>query len=162
MEYAEGHVTKIKFNAIFSQSALADRLKYPLAESAVVRGALTGPKLKKNRKATALQILDSQSPEVAKRKPHVLLSDKPSSGVEVEKLPEFLQEGILEPITESTPQLLQKSRSEPPRFLKKKFSNFSSTLLPKSLLPNRLIVLDKQGKKKEKTRWGTMCLQFWR
>jgi hypothetical protein len=36
MEYAEGHVMEIKFNAIFSQSALAARLKYPPAESAIV------------------------------------------------------------------------------------------------------------------------------
>jgi hypothetical protein len=101
MEYAEGHVMEMEFNAIFSQSALATRLKYPPVESAVVKEVLTEPKLKKKRKAMTLQISESQSPRVAKRKSLVLSSNKSSSGVEVEKLPEFLQEEIPKPSTES-------------------------------------------------------------
>jgi hypothetical protein len=66
MEYAKGHVMEMEFNAIFSQSALAACLKYPPAESAIVRGVLAGPKLKKKRKATTLQISESQLPKVAK------------------------------------------------------------------------------------------------
>ena len=158
MEYAKGHIMEMEFNTIFSQSALAAHLKHPPTESTVIGGAPAGPKLKKKRKATALQILESQSPEVAKRKPPVHLLDKPSNGVEVEKSPEFLQGEFLNLSWNLLPQLHQKSRSGPPRFLRKKFlSILRSKLLPS----NRSTIINVQGKKKEKTRWGTMCHQFW-
>jgi hypothetical protein len=85
LKYAEEHALEMEFNAIFSQSALAACLKYPLAEGTVEGGTPTGSKLKKKRKVTALQISESQSPEVAKQKSPVLPSDKSPSGIEVER-----------------------------------------------------------------------------
>jgi hypothetical protein len=191
MKYAEKHVMDMEFNAIFSHSALAARLKYPPAESTVTREVLIGSKLKKKRKATALRILESQSPKAAKRKPLVLSSDKPLSRAEGEKLYESFQEEVPEPSTESlTPspkrqkQTTEVSREETSgpleliitqpffcqsassyrkhrsSFSKQTQANLLSVPAHKFFLPNKSIAPERQGKKREKTKWGTMCLQL--
>jgi hypothetical protein len=104
MEYAEGHALEMEFNAIFSQSALVARLKYPPAEGIVGGGVPTRPKLKRNRKAAALQISESQSTEAAKPKSPILPLDKPLSEVKVERSSETFQEGIPEPLMEFVTQ----------------------------------------------------------
>jgi hypothetical protein len=59
------------------------------------------PKLKRKRKAIAIQISESHSPNMVKQKPPILFSDNPSSGVERKKLFESFQEGVHEPSIES-------------------------------------------------------------
>ena len=92
MKYAKEHALEMEFNAIFSQSALAACLKYPPVEGIVGGGAPTGPKSKKKRKTTTLQILESQPTETAKQKYLVLPLDKLPSEVDVEKSSEIFQE----------------------------------------------------------------------
>jgi hypothetical protein len=90
----------------------------------------------------------------------VLLLDKPSNGVEVENHPKFLQGEFLNPITESTTPASPKKVNRNHRgFSKEVFKLLEHTTI-QTLLPNRSIVLDVTRKKKEKTRWGTMCHQF--
>jgi hypothetical protein len=52
------------FDAIFSQSALAARLQYPLTASVAECRALTKSKLKRKRKAAVLQTLEPQPTEI--------------------------------------------------------------------------------------------------
>jgi hypothetical protein len=88
-EYIERDALEMEFNAIFSQSALAARLKYLPAEGIVGGGVPMGPKLKKKMKAIALQISESQSTEAAKPKSPILPLDKSPSEVEVERSSEI-------------------------------------------------------------------------
>jgi hypothetical protein len=104
MEYAERHALEMEFNAIYSQSALAARLKYPPAEGIVGGGVPIGPKLKRKRKVTTLQISESQSTKAAKPKSPILPLDNPLSEVKVERSSETFQEGIPEPLTKSVTQ----------------------------------------------------------
>jgi hypothetical protein len=118
LKYAEEHALEMEFNAIFSQLALAARLKYPLAKGTVEEGMPMGSKLKKKRKVIALQILESQLLEVAKQKSPVLPSDKSPSGIEVERSSEILREGISEAPMEFAAQASpkrQKQTTEVPR-----------------------------------------------
>jgi hypothetical protein len=97
MQHAKKHATEMDFNAIFSQLALAACLKYLPTASVAVRGVLAKSKLKKKRKATTLQISESQSMEIAQLEAPILSSDKSSSGIDVGGKSEVFQEEISEP-----------------------------------------------------------------
>jgi hypothetical protein len=99
------------FDTIFSQSALAAHLKYPLTASIIGRGAPAKSKLKKKRKAATLQISESQPMEIAQLKAPILSSDKSSSGVNVGGKSEVFQEEIFEPtMGPGTPAFLKRQK----------------------------------------------------
>jgi hypothetical protein len=53
------------FDTIFSQVALAVRLKYPPTVGVAGSGVLAKSKMRRKRKAVTLQILESQPKEIA-------------------------------------------------------------------------------------------------
>jgi hypothetical protein len=111
MKHAEEHATEMDFDAIFSQLALAARLKYLPTASVAIRGVLAKSKLKKKRKATTLQISQSQSMEIAQLEAPILSSDKSSSEVDVGGKSEVFQEEISEPTMGlGTPASLKKQK----------------------------------------------------
>jgi hypothetical protein len=111
MKHAEEHPSEMDFDTIFSQSALATRLKYPPTASVVGRGALAKSKLKKKRKAATLQISESQPMEIAQLEAPILSSDKSSSGVNVGRKSEVFQEEISKPtVGPGAPASLKKQK----------------------------------------------------
>jgi hypothetical protein len=90
LKYSEEHVAKMDFDAIFLQSALVARLRYPSTASVAESRALTKSKLKRKRKAAVLQISESQPTEITRLEAPILSSDKSSSGVNVREKIWFL------------------------------------------------------------------------
>jgi hypothetical protein len=88
LRHSEKHVAEMDFDAIFSQSALAARLQYPPTVSVVE----SKPKLKKKRKATALQTSEPHSTGITRLEAPILSPAKSSSGVNVREKSGFSQE----------------------------------------------------------------------
>jgi hypothetical protein len=114
LKYSEEHVAKMDFDAVFSQSALAARLRYPPTASVAESRALTKSKLKRKRKAAVLQISESQPTEITRLEAPILSSDKSSSGVNVREKSSFSQEETSEQDTgPGTPASSKKQKGIP-------------------------------------------------
>jgi hypothetical protein len=114
LKYSEEHAVEMDFDAIFSQAALAIRLKYPPTLNIAGSDALAKSKPRRKRKAAALQISESQPVEIAQPEVPTLSSGKSSSGVNVGENPEFSQEETSErTIRPGTPASSKKQRSVP-------------------------------------------------
>jgi hypothetical protein len=119
VKHSEEHAIEMDFDTIFSQAALATRLKYPPTASIVGSGALA------KSKATTLQISESQPMEIAQLEAPILSSDKSSSGVNVGGRSEFLQEetseqtmGLGTPVSLKKPKrTLEAQQEEVPKSL---------------------------------------------
>jgi hypothetical protein len=127
VKHSEEHATEMDFDTIFSQVALAARLKYPLTVNIARNGALAKSKLRRKRKVATLRISESQPMEIAQLKAPILSSDKSSSGVNVEERFEFFQEetseqtmGLGIPVSlkkqKRTPEAQQEEIPKSPRF----------------------------------------------
>jgi hypothetical protein len=104
--YAREHPSKMEFNAIFSQAALAACLKYPsiegLEEEVPVEVKVP---LKRKRMQILSKALEPMLPEAKKQKPSATLTirlatkakEKKTSKVPREKVPELLRKPATQP-----------------------------------------------------------------